>query len=194
MNKNKISLILLAAAFVIGIAILSSCGSKDEHTGNDKHKETTQTDNKQADNSKMVADGAYFCPMHPIQQTNDPNVKCPICKMKLDSKAEHNKKMMDEHTALENKYHDKKDLLHFEVTLPVIKSDECQVIIEEALSKDAGIVEYHTDILNRIIHMYIDKNKTSKSKVEKVISDAGFDANDTKANPEAAGKLPADCK
>ena len=42
--------------------------------------------------------------------------------------------------------------------------------------------------------MYIDKAKTNKSNVEKLISEAGFDANDTKANAEAVSKLPAGCK
>jgi periplasmic mercuric ion binding protein len=149
---------------------------------------------KQLVDSKFVADGKYFCPMHPTRQTDDVNARCPICKMKLDSKEMYNKKMMDEHTALEEKYHGKKDLIHFEVNLSVIKSDECPSIIESALSKDPGVMDYSFDILNSVVHMYIDKTKTSKSNVEKLISDAGFDANNIKANPEAMAKLPDDCK
>jgi hypothetical protein len=42
--------------------------------------------------------------------------------------------------------------------------------------------------------MYIDKNKTTKAAVEKAIADAGFDANDTKAGPDAVAKLPPDCR
>jgi len=114
--------------------------------------------------------------------------------MKLTSKADHNKKMSDEHEAMEKKYAGKTDLIHFEVKLPVIKSDECESLIETALSKDKGVAEYHLDIVNRVIHMYIDKSKTTKANVEKLISDAGFDGNDTKANPDAVSKLPADCK
>jgi len=67
-------------------------------------------------------------------------------------------------------------------------------LIESALSKDKGILEYHVDILNNVVHMYFDKNKTSKSNIEKLVADAGFDANDTKANPDAVAKFPADCK
>lgn len=193
MMRNKISVILLAAAFIIGIVFLSSCSKSDKDTAK-VEKQTTAEKKNNPDLSKMVTDGAYFCPMHPTEQTNDSTVRCPICKMKLESKAAYNKKMNDEHEALENKYEGKKDLIHFEVKLPVIKSDECEGVIEEALSKDPGIADYHIDILNRIIHMYIDKTKTSKTNVENLVSNAGFDANDTKANPEAAGKLPAGCK
>ena len=161
----------------------------DKQKSEMKHEEHNMTDT-----SKFAADGKYFCSMHPTQQTNDPNARCPICKMKLTGKDEYNKKMMDEHEALEQKNAGKKDAIHFEVKLSVIKSDECQGLIESALSKDKGILEYHVDILNRVVHMYFDKNKTSKSNIEKLVADAGFDANDTKANPEAAAKLPADCK
>lgn len=192
MKRKKISIIILAAAFIIGISFLSTCGKSDKDTSKDK---TTSSEKKNnPDLSKMVTDGAYFCPMHPAEQSNDSTARCPICKMKLESKQEYNKKMNDEHEALENKYEGKKDLIHFEVKLPLIKSDECEGILEETLSKDKGIAEYHIDILNRVVHMYIDKTKTSKSNIEKLISDAGFDANDVKANPEAAAKLPAECK
>ena len=42
--------------------------------------------------------------------------------------------------------------------------------------------------------MYFDKSKTSKDNIEKLISDAGYDANGKKANPDAAAKQPPDCK
>jgi predicted small lipoprotein YifL len=183
--KLTASLILLFF-FIYSIA---GCGKKDS-TQNDKKQSTDTT--KQTNN--MAADGKYFCPMHPTQQTDSPDVKCPICKMKLTSKTDHNKKMSEEHEAMEKKYAGKKDLIHFEVKLSVIKSDECESLIESALSKDKGIAEYHLDIVNRVIHMYIDKAKTAKSNVEKLISEAGFDANDTKAVADAVSKLPADCK
>jgi hypothetical protein len=188
--KSKSILMLYGFLAVILSILFIACGKSDEDvTKNDK-----QTENKTATESKFVAEGKYFCPMHPTQQTDDVDAKCPVCKMKLDSKAEYNKKMMDEHSALEEKYHGKMSLIHFEVNLSVIKSDECQSIIESALSKDPGVMDYSLDILNHVIHMYIDKTKTSKSNVEKLISDAGFDANNIKANPEAMAKLPDDCK
>ncbi len=188
------SSIILFFIFVFSIA---GCGKKENEVKDNKQSTEMKNDEKTGDMKdagKMVNDGKYFCPMHPAQQTDDPAVKCPICKMKLNSKTDYNKKMSEEHEALEKKYAGKKDLIHFEVKLSVIKSDECERLIEAALSSDKGVVEYHIDIVNRVIHMYIDKAKTSKSNVEKVISDAGFDANDTKAKTEAIAKLPAECK
>lgn len=192
---NKLKLIALFAVTLVLLYTLLGCGKKEDEIKDDKQTtEMKHEEHSMTDAGKFVADGKYFCSMHPTQQTDDPNARCPICKMKLVSKEEYNKEMMDEHTALEKRNADKKDAIHFEVKLPVIKSEECQNLIEAALSKDKGILEYHVDILNRVVHMYFDKTKTSKSNIEKLVSDAGFDANDTKANPEAAAKLPADCK
>jgi hypothetical protein len=189
-----------AAVFVLAVFFLyalTGCGKKE--SVQDEKDKTTNTERKEQSpdseqTKNMVSDGKYFCPMHPAQQSDDPNARCPICKMKMDSKEDYNKKMGDEHEALEKKYAGKTDLIHFEVKLSVIKSDECEKLIEAALSKDKGVVEYHIEIVNRIIHMYINKSKTSKTNVEKLISEAGFDANDTKASADAVSKLPADCK
>ncbi|MBE2226275.1 MAG: hypothetical protein IAE93_02995 [Ignavibacteria bacterium] len=197
MNKklflNSISIVFMLFAVVL----VTGCNKKENDVKDNKQSTETKKDDQtvnKTDTDKMVKDGKYFCPMHPAQQTDDPAVKCPICKMKLNPKTEYNKKMSEEHEALETKYAGKKDLIHFEVKLSVIKSDECERLIETALSSDKGVVEYHIDIVNKVIHMYIDKSKTTKSNVEKVISDAGFDANDTKAGADAIAKLPAGCK
>lgn len=197
MNKklflNSISIVFM----VLVVVLVFGCNKKENDVKDNKQSTEMKNDDQKVNNTdaaKMVKDGKYFCPMHPAQQTDDPAVKCPICKMKLNPKSEYNKKMSEEHEALETKYSGKKDLIHFEVTLSVIKSDQCERLIETALSSDKGVVEYHIDIVNKVIHMYLDKSKTTKSNVEKVISDAGFDANDTKAGADAIAKLPADCK
>ncbi len=197
MNKKLFINSISIVSILLVVVLVFGCNKKENDVKDDKQSTEMKNDDQKVNNTdaaKMIKDGKYFCPMHPAQQTDDPAVKCPICKMKLNPKAEYNKKMNEEHEALETKYAGKKDLIHFEVKLSVIKSDECERLIETALSSDKGVVEYHIDIVNKVIHMYIDKSKTTKSNVEKVISDAGFDANDTKAGTDAIAKLPADCK
>ena len=189
MKKTATLIILVAVVFFI-----YGCGKSDKDTSQTDKQKTDQTQNKnKPDTTKLVKDGKYVCSMHPLMQANEP-MKCPICRMNMVLKSDMNKQMMDEHESMESKVEGKKDAVHFEVNLSVVKSTECQAIIETALKSDAGILGYHVDILNKVAHMYFDKTKTSKEKIEKLISDTGFDANGTKANPDAVSKLPQECK
>lgn len=189
--KKNLSLITLIVLFVF---IYSCNKSDDKNIQTDKQK-TIETQNikTNTDSTKLVKEGKFVCPMHPLMQSNE-QIKCPICKMQMVSKADFNKQTMDEHGKMETNYAGKKDAVHFDVTLSVIKSTECSALIETALKSDKGILAYHIDILNKIADMYFDKNKTSKENIKKLISDAGFDADDIKANPDAANKMTAECK
>src|ERR1700704_606784 len=134
MNNLKLTGIFIILA-IIGV-VLFSCNKSDKD--NNKQK-TDQTDKKKIDTTKLVKDGKYVCSMHPLMQSND-SIKCPICKMWMGSKASLNKQMMDEHESMESKIEGKKDAVHFEVNLSVVKSTECQAVIESALKSDAGIM------------------------------------------------------
>jgi copper chaperone CopZ len=114
--------------------------------------------------------------------------------MDMVSKKDFNKEMMEKHEGLEKKQEGKDNLLHFEIQLSTIKTWECESTIKKALKKTPGVVDFFVDILDSRVHALIDKNITTKKDVEKVISDLGYDANDTKANPEAAANKPAECK
>lgn len=193
MNKLK-SMTILIVMLGITVAILSSCTKSDKDvTKTDKQQTEQKQTTTQKTDTIALKDAKYVCPMHPLQRSMEPG-KCPICKMNLVPVAELNRQMSEEHEKLEQKYAGTKNAIHFEVNTSVIKSDDCLTAIESALSKDPGVVGYHIDILNRVIHMYLDKSKTTKKNVEQLIADAGFDANDIKANPEAFNKLPQSCK
>jgi len=188
----------LIAVFIVTFAfiyVLMGCGKKESEVKDDKQKTEQKQENKTSiDTSKMVKDGAYFCPMHPLQQSNEADAKCPICKMNLIPKKQHNEDMMKKHEEMESKHAGMKNFLHFEVQLSKLKSDECERTIKKALKNTPGVMDLFIDILDSKAHMYIDKGVTTKKDVEKVIADLGYDANDTKANPDAAAKLPAECK
>ncbi len=196
MGKLKITSSVMVFA-VFTVFVLSGCSKTDKDTQTDKQKteqnQNTQKQTKQIDTTKLVKDGKYVCPMHPLMQSNEP-MKCPVCRMDMELKSDINKQMSEEHENMESKFSGKKDAVHFEVNLSPVKSSECQTVIESALQKDPGIMGYHTDIFNKVVHLYFDKSKTTKANIEKLISDAGYDANGIKANPDAVNKLPADCK
>src|SRR4030095_1818852 len=190
MIKFKFTSILII--YIVGIFILNGC-TKSEKNTSQNDKQSTNQDKPKTDSVKLVENGKYVCPMHPTMQSNEP-AKCPICKMNMVTKDELNKEMSEGHEKMEEKYAGKPNAIHFEVNLSVVKSTDCQAVIENELKNSPGILGYHTDILNRVVHLYFDKTKTSKDNIEKLISDAGFDANDKKANPEAVKNLPASCK
>ncbi|MGH2574067.1 MAG: heavy metal-binding domain-containing protein [Ignavibacteria bacterium] len=195
MNKLKIVgtfFVLIVSACFIFYGCTKS--DKDKMQTEKQKTDQTQTSQTKTDTTKVVKEGLYVCPMHPLEQSNDPNAKCSVCKMDLISKKEHNEEMMKMHEGLEKKFAGKKDAVHFEVVLSVIKSDECERYISSALKKDTGVMDFYIDIINRVVHMYFDKSKTSKDKIEGAIVSIGFDANDKKADTEAAGKLPPSCK
>jgi len=190
---KNVRIILILIPVLIFVYTIQGCSKKESEVKDEKQKTEMKNDEMSIDTTKMVKDGAYFCPMHPLEQSND-KAKCPICKMDLITKKEHYEKMMKKHEDLENKYSGRQDAIHFEIKTSILKSWECEKLIKKALKDTPGILDFSLDLLDSKIHMYIDKNKTAKKDVEKIIADLGYDANDTKANPEAAAKLPAECK
>jgi mercuric ion binding protein len=182
---------IILAAFSFSI---SSCGKKGDQPPTTEKKQTAEQTNliSKSDSAGMM-NAKYACPMHPLERSNEPG-KCPICKMKLESITELRKEMMDEHEAMEKKHAGMKNMKHFEINFSPVNSDECEKLIRDALKKDPGVVDFHIDIIDHVIHMYIDNSKTEKKKVEQLVADAGFDANETKANPDARNKLPANCR
>jgi len=169
---------------------LSGCGNSDKKTDKADDKKNTLT---KTDTLKKVIDGKYVCPMHPMEQSNEAG-KCSICKMNLVSKEEHGKQMNKKHEEMEKKYEGKEEINHHEIKISSVKSDECEKYIKDALQKDAGIVDYQIDIINNLVHVMYDKTKIAKDKIDQNISNAGFDANDRKANPDVKSKLPDECK
>lgn len=192
MLKTKFKIRYAIILMILMVVFVYGCGKK-ESTENKNDKQQTNQDKQKTDDTKLVENGKYVCPMHPTVQTDEP-AKCPVCKMNLVTKEELNKEMSAGHEKLEDKYAGKPNLIHFEVNTSIIKSTDCQEILEKAVKSDPGLIDLHTDILNKVVHMYIDKTKTTKDNIEKLISDTGFDANNKKANPEGVSKLPKDCK
>jgi copper chaperone CopZ len=189
-TTKLITLLIITAAFVYTI---TGCGKKESEMKDDKTVTENKNEGHEHDTLNLVKDGSYFCPMHPLVQSNE-KAKCNICKMDLITKKEHNEDMVKKHEELEGKYAGKPNTIHFEVKLSTLKSWECEKAIKSALKKTSGVLDFTIDLLDSRIHMYIDKSITSKKDVENVISNLGYDANDTKANPEAAGKLEPECK
>jgi len=80
------------------------------------------------------------------------------------------------------------------VNLPTIQCNTCKKNITKALKKDEGIKEFKIDVEGKNAKISFDKSKTDLGKIEKLITAAGYDANDKKSDPEAYNNLDDCCK
>jgi len=90
----------------------------------------------------------------------------------------------------------KQDLRTQTIRVPEMKNAACASIVAEALQRQQGIPPewIKVDIENRTVTVTYDSLQRALKNLEFAIADAGFQANETPANPEAAAKLPPECR
>lgn len=89
---------------------------------------------------------------------------------------------------------DKSSQDHIIVNLPTIQCGTCKKNIETAVSKLDGIESINVVVKEKVAHINYDNSKTDLSKIESIITAAGYDANDKKADLEGYKKLDDCCK
>lgn len=67
-------------------------------------------------------------------------------------------------------------------------------IIKKALNKVKGVENIEFDVDSKMVTVTFDDSLTNLSKLEKVLTDAGFNANDKDADLMAYESLPKCCK
>ena len=77
-------------------------------------------------------------------------------------------------------------------TSAVCKS--CKKTIEKALTAEKGVTKSSLDVPSKVVTVNYDSKITSPEKIRLAISNAGYDADDVKANPKAYKKLEDCCK
>lgn len=70
----------------------------------------------------------------------------------------------------------------------------CKENIERELAFEKGVKKSDLDVKSKIVTVTYNPNKTTPEKIRQAISKAGYDADDTPANPKAYKKLDACCK
>jgi copper chaperone CopZ len=81
-----------------------------------------------------------------------------------------------------------------EIKVPTIQCGSCKANVEEALQALDGIRSATVDLEKKIAQASFDPAKTNLAAMEKAIAMAGYDANDTKRDPQAYADLDACCK
>ncbi|MGC8864685.1 MAG: heavy-metal-associated domain-containing protein [Bacteroidales bacterium] len=82
-------------------------------------------------------------------------------------------------------------------TLWIKTSAQCEICketIEKALAYERGIIFSELDLKTKEVKVIFNPDKTTPEKIRQAISNAGYDADDVRANPKAYQRLPRCCK
>lgn len=70
----------------------------------------------------------------------------------------------------------------------------CKTTIEKALAFEKGVKKAELNLETKEITVVYNPKKTTPDQIRKAISNAGYDADDVKANPKVYQQLPECCK
>lgn len=80
------------------------------------------------------------------------------------------------------------------IRTPQLFNNDCAQIIVRDLSKAEGVRDVAYSLQDKTVTVTYDSLKLALKNLESVIAAAGFDANDTPANPQARAALPEVCR
>lgn len=80
------------------------------------------------------------------------------------------------------------------IKVPTMVCGSCVTTVTNALKKVDGVKTAKVDLKKKTATVTYASTKVTVDKLEKAISEAGYDANTIKRNPEAYEKLDACCK
>jgi copper chaperone CopZ len=81
-----------------------------------------------------------------------------------------------------------------EFQVPNLTSQECLNYLSGKLRASEGIEDVKADFESRTVIVTFDGLKLALKNIEFSIAGAGFDVNDTPANPQAKAGMPASCR
>lgn len=81
-----------------------------------------------------------------------------------------------------------------DIKVPTMQCGSCANHVEEALKGVDGVSTIKVDLETKVAQVNFDPAKTTLAAMEKAISMAGYDANDTKRDSAAYAELDACCK
>lgn len=73
-------------------------------------------------------------------------------------------------------------------------NETCREIVMEVLAYEKGVVSFEFVENTKTVRCTYKSGTTTPVKIREAISNAGFDADDIKANPRAYKRLPGKCK
>jgi cation transport ATPase len=72
--------------------------------------------------------------------------------------------------------------------------DMCKTTLEKAMAYEKGVKKSSLNVESAVLTVYYNPKKTDADKIKKAVTEAGYDADEMKANIRAYDKLNACCK
>ena len=86
-----------------------------------------------------------------------------------------------------------KDYRTAQVRVPNVINEACEKRVRNALAPLKGIEMNLVGVTNGVLYVRYDSMQLGLKNIEHAVKDAGFDANEFPADPEARAKLPKEC-
>lgn len=80
------------------------------------------------------------------------------------------------------------------IKTPTVQCESCKQRIENTLAREEGVAKTVVNYKNKTTKVTFWTERTNIENVKTAIANAGYDADDVTANPEAYKKLPMCCK
>ncbi|PWT78126.1 MAG: heavy metal transporter [Bacteroidetes bacterium] len=80
------------------------------------------------------------------------------------------------------------------IKTPTVQCDECKKRIEDYVSREEGVQKVVVDYKRKTAKVTYLVDRTTVENVKAAIANAGYDADDVKAEPDAYKRLPLCCK
>jgi mercuric ion binding protein len=88
----------------------------------------------------------------------------------------------------------KKGIQTVTIQTPTVQCESCKKRIEEYLKREDGIQKTNVDFKKHVTKVTFVAERTNVENIKAAIANAGYDADDVKADEEAYKKLPKCCK
>ena len=88
----------------------------------------------------------------------------------------------------------KKAIQTVAIQTPTVQCESCKKRIEEFMKREDGVQKVNVDFKKKVTKVTFVTDRTNTENIKTAIANAGYDADDVKADAEAYKKLPKCCK
>lgn len=88
----------------------------------------------------------------------------------------------------------KKAIETITINTPGIQSEPCKLLVENYMAKEEGVTKTVVDYKKHTVKVSYWNDRSNAENIKTAIANAGFDADDVKAEPSAYERLPKGCK